>query len=70
MLRERRCEEGNVRFALMGLQGGIFLEILQLIKFSELNNIGPHCSNMHTPMSKNVTFVKGVVEDKLNQQDH
>ena len=53
----------------MGPLGGIFPEILQLIKFSEPDSIGPLCSKMHTPMLESATFVKGVVEDKLKQQN-
>ena len=52
------------------LLGDIFREILQLTKFSEPDNIGPHFSKMHTPMSGSATFVKGVAEDKLKQQGH
>ena len=55
---------------MTGLLGDIFSEIPQLIKFSEPNTIGPRFSKMHTPMSESATFVKGVVEDKLKQQDH
>ena len=54
---------------MMGLLEDISSEILQLIKLSDPDTIGPHFSKMHTPMSENATFVKGVVEDKLKQQD-
>ena len=54
---------------MMALLEDIFPETLQLIKFSELDTIGPRCSKMHTPMLESATFVKGVVEDKLKQQD-
>ena len=50
---------------MMGLLEDIYLEILQLIKFSEPDTIGPHYSKIPTPMSENATLVKGVVEDKL-----
>ena len=55
---------------MTGLLEGIFQEILHLTKFSKLVTIGPHLLKMHTPMSGNVTFVKGVVEDNLEQLDH
>ena len=55
---------------MMGLLGDIFLEILQVIKFSDLDTISPHYSNMHMPMLESATFSKGVVDDKLKQQDH
>ena len=54
---------------MMGLLEDISPEILQLIKFSEPDTIGQHYSKMHMPMSESATFVKGVVEDKLKQQD-
>ena len=55
---------------MMGLLEDTFLEILKLIKFLEPDTIGPHFSKTHMPMSGSATFVKGVVEDKLKQQDH
>ena len=55
---------------MMGLLEDTSSEILQLIKFSKMDTIGPHSLKMHTPMSESETFVKGVVEDKLKQQDH
>ena len=55
---------------MMGLLEDISLEIQQPIKFSEPDTIGPHCSNMHMPMSENVIPTKGVDEDKIKQQDH
>ena len=55
---------------MMVLLEDISLEILLLIKFSEPDTIGPHFSNMHTPMSRSVTFVKGVAEEILKKLDH
>ena len=55
---------------MMGLLEDISPEIQQHIKFSELDTIGLHYSKMHMPMSESATSTKGVVEDKLKQQDH
>ena len=55
---------------MMGLLEDISPEILQLIKFLELDTIGPHCSKMHMLMPESVTSARGVVEDKLKRQDH
>ena len=53
-----------------GPAGGHFSGDTKTIKFSELDTIGPCCSKMHMPMSESAKSVKGVVEDKLKQQDH
>ena len=53
-----------------GPAGGHFSGDTTAHKISEWDTIGPHYSKMHMPMSENVTSVKGVVEDKLKQQDH
>ena len=53
-----------------GPAGGHFSRDTTTHKILESDTIGPHCSKMHMPMSESATSVKGVVEDKLKQQDH